>query len=71
MVPLGDTTIWQMEQRGEFPRRFAITSRVVAWDLDEVEAWIEQKQHAHLAGKLYRAPAPDVRKRKTRPVRLR
>lgn len=65
MVPLGDTTIYEMEQRNEFPRRFAITSRIVAWDLAEVEAWIEQRRRALLG----RAPAPDVRKRKIRPVR--
>ena len=38
IVPLADTTIYGMEQRGEFPRRFTITSRCVVWDLEEVEA---------------------------------
>lgn len=35
-----------MEKRGEFPRRFAITPRAVAWDLQEVEAWMEQQKSA-------------------------
>lgn len=26
IVPLADSTIYEMEQRGEFPRRFALTS---------------------------------------------
>jgi prophage regulatory protein len=26
MVPLADSTIYEMEQRGEFPRRFALSS---------------------------------------------
>lgn len=38
IVPLADTTIYEMEQRGEFPRRFALTTRCVVWDLAEVEA---------------------------------
>ena len=40
---LGDTTIYEMEQRGEFPRRFYLTARCVVWDLAEVEVWIEER----------------------------
>jgi prophage regulatory protein len=40
MVPLADSTIYEMEQRGEFPRRFALSPRCVVWDLSEVEAWL-------------------------------
>ena len=29
-----------MEQRGEFPRRFALSPRCIVWDLGEVEAWL-------------------------------
>jgi predicted DNA-binding transcriptional regulator AlpA len=39
LVPLADSTIYAMEQRGQFPRRFSLTSRCVVWDLAEVEAW--------------------------------
>ncbi|GHE76323.1 hypothetical protein GCM10019059_39520 [Camelimonas fluminis] len=35
IVPLADTTIYDMEQRGEFPQRFYLTSRTVVWDLGE------------------------------------
>ena len=69
IVPLADTTIYQMEQRGEFPRRFYLTSRCVVWDLAEVEAWVEERRRASDAGAIKRAPSPDVRQRKTRPVR--
>lgn len=37
LVPLADTTIYDMERRGEFPRRFNLTPRCVVWDLAEVE----------------------------------
>jgi prophage regulatory protein len=69
IVPLADTTIYEMEQRGEFPRRFHLTSRCVVWDLAEVEAWIEDRRRASDAAMIKRAPSPDVRQRKTRPVR--
>lgn len=69
IVPLADTTIYEMEQRGEFPRRFHLTSRCVVWDLAEVEAWIEERRRASDAAMIKRAPSPDVRQRKARPVR--
>ena len=46
MIPLSDRAILDMEKRGEFPRRIALTSRNVAWDLDEVLAWIEERKQA-------------------------
>jgi prophage regulatory protein len=44
MIPLADRTVYDMEKRGEFPRRFALTSRNVAWDLAEVQAWIDARK---------------------------
>lgn len=44
MIPLSTRTIYNLEQRGEFPRRIALTSRNVAWDLSEVEQWIEERR---------------------------
>lgn len=41
IVPLSRRTILDMEQRGEFPKRFVLTARRVAWDLAEVERWME------------------------------
>ncbi|HAX1642428.1 TPA: AlpA family phage regulatory protein, partial [Escherichia coli] len=35
MIPLSDRTIYNLEQRGEFPKRIVLTSRSVAWDLAE------------------------------------
>jgi prophage regulatory protein len=65
MVPLADSTIYEMEQRGEFPRRFALTPRCVVWDLDEVQTWLAARR----AKPVFRAPGPDVKQRRTRPVR--
>ncbi len=65
MVPLADSTIYEMEMRGEFPRRFALSPRCVVWDLAEVEAWLASRRSAPIA----RAQSPDVRQRRSRPVR--
>ncbi|MDR3482862.1 MAG: AlpA family phage regulatory protein [Burkholderiaceae bacterium] len=65
IVPLAETTIYEMERRGEFPRRFNLTPRCVVWDLAEVEAWIEQRKQAPRND----VSKPDVHLRKTRPVR--
>ncbi len=65
MVPLADSTIYAMEQRGEFPRRFALSPRCVVWDLSEVEAWLASRRSAPIP----RAQHPDVTQRRSRPVK--
>lgn len=68
IIPLADTTIYEMEQRGEFPRRIYLTPRCAGWDLDEIEAWIEERRRASGAAPAEPGAFPDVRKRKWRPV---
>lgn len=65
LVPLADTTIYEMEKRGEFPRRFPLTRRCVVWDLAEIEAWLAARKLSATVT----VEGPDVRVRKTRPVR--
>ncbi|MFB2553145.1 helix-turn-helix transcriptional regulator [Ensifer soli] len=67
MVPMADSTIYEMEQRGEFPRRFALSPRCIVWDLAEVEAWLMARR----AAPIRRAQHPDFTKRKSRPVKGR
>jgi predicted DNA-binding transcriptional regulator AlpA len=59
IVPLADSTIYEMEKRGEFPRRFNLTPRCVVWDLEEVEAWLEQRRQTYLEGRAKIARGPD------------
>jgi prophage regulatory protein len=65
MVPLADSTIYELEQRGEFPRRFALSPRCVVWDLAEVEAWLTSRRSVPIP----RAKHPDVQQRHARPVK--
>jgi prophage regulatory protein len=44
MIPLSDRVIFNMEKRGDFPSRIVLTSRNVAWDLSEIENWIEARK---------------------------
>ena len=41
ITSLERTTIKRWEKRGEFPRRRKLGNRRVAWDAEEVQAWIE------------------------------
>ena len=69
IVPLADTTIYEMERRGEFPRRFYLTSKCVVWDLDEVERWLTARRTECYSGRKARATHPDVHCRRRRPAR--
>lgn len=69
IVPLVETTIYELEQRGEFPRRFRLTARCVVWGLEEVEAWIDGRKQAFRSAKANSSSGPDVRLRRHRPVR--
>lgn len=44
LVPLSDTTIYELEQKGEFPERFYLTPRCVAWPLAEVLDWLDNRR---------------------------
>lgn len=66
MVPLADSTIYEMERRGEFPKRFNLTARCVVWDLAEVEAWLDSRRNPATAPK--KAPGPNTYQRKACPI---
>jgi prophage regulatory protein len=68
LVPLSDTTIYELECSGQFPRRFRLTPRCVVWDLAEIETWLAKRRKSSEEGRIPIAPEPDVRLRRTRPV---
>ncbi|HNQ03879.1 MAG TPA: AlpA family phage regulatory protein [Thiobacillaceae bacterium] len=65
IVPLADSTIYELERRGEFPHRFYLTARCVVWDLAEVMAWLQSRRQAGSNG-VKRALMPDFRHRARR-----
>jgi prophage regulatory protein len=62
IVPLADSTIYEMERRGEFPQRFFLTPRCVVWDLTEVMAWLDNRRRGGEGG-VRKAKPPDYRLR--------
>ncbi len=60
LVPLSDTTIYELEQKGKFPKRFYLTSRCVVWPLAEVLNWVDERRQACESGDIELAPHPDV-----------
>lgn len=65
VVPLSDSTIGRLEKQGKFPARFNLAG-VVAWNLEEVETWLDLHQEQGTGKETNRKP--DVRLRKARPV---
>jgi prophage regulatory protein len=71
IVPLADSTIYELERRGDFPQRFFLTARCVVWDLAEVEAWLRSRRQTGGADAVKKAPMPDVRQRTNRPTHVK
>ena len=69
IVPLADSTIYELERRGDFPQRFFLTARCVVWDLAEVEDWLRSRRQPGSSDVVKKAPVPDFRRRTKRPGR--
>jgi prophage regulatory protein len=42
---LSRDTIDRLEKKGLFPRRIALSARRICWDLQEVEAWDQERKN--------------------------
>lgn len=42
-VALGESTIYRMIQRGEFPKPFELAPKCMAWLEDDIDAWLANK----------------------------
>jgi prophage regulatory protein len=42
-VGIPQSTVYLMMSRGEFPRSYQITRRLVGWKLSELQAWMESR----------------------------
>ncbi len=57
VVPVSMSTIDRMEKNGEFPKRFWITDKRCAWNSEEIERWLDERQQngtTEFAGKSLR-----------------
>jgi prophage regulatory protein len=65
IVPLSYTTIYELERKGGFPSSFLITEKTRVWWEDEVQKWLHDRQLQPVT----QSNNPDVRERRTRPVK--
>jgi prophage regulatory protein len=42
-IPYSDSHLARLEKAGEFPRRFKLAGRTIAWLESEISAWIVQR----------------------------
>lgn len=42
-LPFGPTTLWRMVRVGEFPKPVKLSTRVSAWRVGDVRAWIRKR----------------------------
>ncbi|MDY0872832.1 helix-turn-helix transcriptional regulator [Dongia rigui] len=43
-IRLSRAQLWRLEKANRFPRRVRIAERTVAWDADEIAAWLEARK---------------------------
>ncbi|ECC8752261.1 helix-turn-helix transcriptional regulator [Klebsiella pneumoniae] len=44
IIPFSERTIFDLEKKGAFPRRIALSSRKVVWDLAEILEWLDARK---------------------------
>ena len=51
------TTIWKLEKEGQFPKRRALTTKIVGWDEKEINEWIKSRDpQAGFTPNIHRKP---------------
>lgn len=43
ILPFSAPTLWRMVKRGAFPAPVKISSRVTAWSVESVRAWMDER----------------------------
>ena len=46
MLPFSAATLWRKTREGSFPPAVKISTRITAWNLEAVEAWLAAKEAA-------------------------
>ncbi|MHA1067144.1 helix-turn-helix transcriptional regulator [Enterobacter ludwigii] len=52
IVPLSLSTIYRLGKNGEFPKRWYITDRRCAWNAEEVECCLDERQAVNQTGNI-------------------
>jgi prophage regulatory protein len=46
IIPFSGATLWRRVKSGDFPRPIKLSSRITAWDAEQVRAWLQSKANA-------------------------
>uniref|UniRef100_A0A2A4Z0N6 Transcriptional regulator n=1 Tax=OCS116 cluster bacterium TaxID=2030921 RepID=A0A2A4Z0N6_9PROT len=71
LIPLSNSTLYDLEKQGSFPRRFFLTPRCVVWKLSEILDWLDEQQRKSDDSELGKEHFPNVYKREYRPVKAK
>ena len=66
VVPLSMSSIETLEKDGQFPKRFWLTDKRCAWNGEEVEKWLDERQASRTME--FTGKKPPVNQRNYRPV---
>lgn len=47
IVPFSRATLWRKVKSGEFPRPIKLSTRITAWEVDSIRAWMDSKAQSH------------------------
>ncbi|WML90857.1 AlpA family transcriptional regulator [Thiothrix lacustris] len=45
MTGISRTTVYEYIKRGTFPKSYRLATRLTAWKLSEITAWIDSRRH--------------------------
>lgn len=44
-IGLSRTTVWRMENEGNFPKHIRLSKQAIGWDLAKIDAWLLAREH--------------------------
>ena len=44
MIPVSPATLWRWVREGAFPKPVRLSSRVTAWRVEDVQAWMQSRR---------------------------
>lgn len=44
MIPVSPATLWRWVREGAFPKPVRLSSRVTAWRVEDVQAWMQSRK---------------------------
>ena len=49
-LPISKATLWRKVKNGTFPKPIKLSEKVTAWQVSDIEEWLEAIRSGHLKG---------------------